>query len=778
LRRADWLAFAGYALLLCAYYVPLMLHGRLVSTAEGDFGVEWLWKRQYLGDALARGYLPQWNPYILCGTPLLASSQNGVFYPFNWLLATVPVVALLNAQVLLHHLGACIGMHVLARMLARSTAGSIIAALVFNFTAFQVWHLRAGHLVFIEECMYVPLILCGQLGICNSTGWPQRVRWSLVLAISLCLQLLVGHPQITYLNLLAMLFILAGQRPRFVSSATVLAATTAGFCLAAIQLIPSTLFLRESMRWNDAPFSFRVMDSSPPSELLASVAPFLFGGKPGGLEYLGHQFVWEVSPYVTAVATLLALLTLPFVRRLPGMPAALWAMLLFGWFMSLGKYGAYATMLDWFPGLALFRCPGRFVLIYTLAVALLAGHGIDWLFDAGQQRRNDRRWIVAFCFTIVSGLALLLGFLYANTSWPSALLRIRSAAGDPVQLARMVPLFREQVLSQALLAAGLMSITVVAAMYLVMLPRLGRLARWGLVLCVLVECMLFAWPLRSSFKPEKLQWDVAIIERMQQAGSLYRIASARSGWDLCEGMSLRIRHVWGVEAGVAAQYSRAMLAAQNRATAVAPHFFSVDRMSPFTRSIGMRFLLTGAGAEARFPQWSKVQTADNATLLEDPGALPRARLVAHAISADSPQHAVELATLSTHVPSQVVVLEGAPSESKASGAEPLFTHDVKVVVDEPEHFVADLAVDKDAWFVVMDQLLPGWSASLDGKQVPVYRADAIGRSIRVPAGVHRVAMEYKTPGLVAGLSLSCAMAMAMIAAGWWSISRTRGQNTP
>jgi hypothetical protein len=58
--------------------------------------------------------------------------------------------------------------------------------------------------------------------------------------------------------------------------------------------------------------------------------------------------------------------------------------------------------------------------------------------------------------------------------------------------------------------------------------------------------------------------------------------------------------------------------------------------------------------------------------------------------------------------------------------------------------------------VLVDSFAPGWQAKLDGRVVPIERANVAFRSVAVPAGEHLVAMRYRPAGLVYGMALSLA----------------------
>jgi hypothetical protein len=44
--------------------------------------------------------------------------------------------------------------------------------------------------------------------------------------------------------------------------------------------------------------------------------------------------------------------------------------------------------------------------------------------------------------------------------------------------------------------------------------------------------------------------------------------------------------------------------------------------------------------------------------------------------------------------------------------------------------------------VISDVLAPGWSATVDGREAPIVRADYAFRAVPVPAGEHDVVMRY------------------------------------
>jgi len=69
-----------------------------------------------------------------------------------------------------------------------------------------------------------------------------------------------------------------------------------------------------------------------------------------------------------------------------------------------------------------------------------------------------------------------------------------------------------------------------------------------------------------------------------------------------------------------------------------------------------------------------------------------------------------------------------------------------------------------AWrFVVfVEQHSRGWHATVDGKEVPIARANLVMRALALGPGSHRIEIDYRTPGLAAGLALSGLCALVLL----------------
>ena len=102
-------------------------------------------------------------------------------------------------------------------------------------------------------------------------------------------------------------------------------------------------------------------------------------------------------------------------------------------------------------------------------------------------------------------------------------------------------------------------------------------------------------------------------------------------------------------------------------------------------------------------------------------------------------------------PARLAVLETdpgiAPSEDGVAGHavyRELEPEDVRIDVDAPD---PSILVVRNAW----DE---GWSATLDGRPVPLLRVDGFIQGVPVSAGRHEVRLVYREPSIGRGIALS------------------------
>jgi uncharacterized membrane protein YfhO len=72
-------------------------------------------------------------------------------------------------------------------------------------------------------------------------------------------------------------------------------------------------------------------------------------------------------------------------------------------------------------------------------------------------------------------------------------------------------------------------------------------------------------------------------------------------------------------------------------------------------------------------------------------------------------------------------------------------------------------LSRPGYVVLLDRYDPNWRASIDGREVPVLRANQLFRAVYAAPGRHLITFAYRQHGLVPGILVTC---VAMVALSW------------
>ncbi|NNE42580.1 MAG: hypothetical protein HKN12_00080, partial [Gemmatimonadetes bacterium] len=243
-------------------------------------------------DAVQSGHLPLWNHDSLCGVPLLANLQSGVFYPVNWLYWILPFDAALTTGMFIHLTAAALLMRAFLRQTGLAQIASFLGGALF---AYGTWSL--SHLDFpmqLGAAVWLPLVWSGVWAVMREG----RARGLVTGALGITLSLLSGYPQMTFFGMIsASLLALAlvpgvlrlEGRQRLRLGAWPVMLVLAGL-LSAVQIIPSRDMAAYSQKAVPYTAEVALSRSLPPQGLAGLVDPF-FLGLPGVERYWGGEIV-------------------------------------------------------------------------------------------------------------------------------------------------------------------------------------------------------------------------------------------------------------------------------------------------------------------------------------------------------------------------------------------------------------------------------------------------------------------------------------------------------
>ena len=398
--------------------------------------VPWL---RFAADALAAdGHLPLWKDTAGTGAPLLGNGQSAMFFPTNLLAIVLGAPAVIvGVQALLKLAGGAFCAWLLARHLGLSVLASLLCGLVFGFGGFQVaWFLHPQ----TNVSLLLPLLVLAadRLVIAPS------LRRAAVLSLVAGLQHLGGHPETAFHGQAATLLLgaaraislraaggpSAGRRLLWLVGGLLL-----GALVGAVQTLPLLEYLVQSAsltgRTETAP-QLQVFDplaavafalallvalvalrrlardrrTVPYAALLfVATALGLLVGLTAGLrptflmplscDWLGtpRSFLGTVAYHEENGAFAGAALPLAALGLLAGRPRGLAKTA--GWTLGVGLLAGYhaPVLSQALEALPIFRVAmnSRLQLLALLALAVLAGCGLDALLHAARTARDRAR---------------------------------------------------------------------------------------------------------------------------------------------------------------------------------------------------------------------------------------------------------------------------------------------------------------------------------------------------------------------------------------------------
>jgi len=189
-----------------------------------------------------------------------------------------------------------------------------------------------------------------------------------------------------------------------------------------------------------------------------------------------------------------------------------------------------------------------------------------------------------------------------------------------------------------------------------------------------------------------------------------------------------------------------------------------------TGALGARFIFADAGTappaaegDPALGALERVYAGRDATIFRNPRAAPRAFVAARVdVVPDAATANATLAESAFDARRAVVVEQDQPGAS-ALALNGAVHGTARIVAERNAGVTLRATLDRPGVVVLADQLLDGWSVRVDGRPARPLRVNAVLRGVAVGAGSHTVQWSYRVPGLRAGVALSGAAAVLLLA---------------
>lgn len=713
---------APYSHLLRFNQVLLTDDGGASDAFDGELPV-----RAWIGDEGAR-----WNDQLYGGLPL----SNGNDTPltrttFGVLSPAAAEDAFLLAGLLL----AAFGARAFAAALGASPTGAVFAGLAFAQSGYIVSRMR--HSSIFETAVLLPWGLLAMEWLLRprsgSTTLAGRVPGALGLAAVFGWQVLAGFPQLAYYAGLTYVawFMLRARvlPPGSVASRFGPPLVLAGVAAAVAVLIGAPGIWPLADLAQHTPRSGTWLLNDRPGELYAParIVGFLFPYADGDGSTLTAGPIglyWEDYTYMGVLPFLLALGSVGGARAgsRHGV-AALWTIGLLAFFFALGANTPfYAAIWHVIPGIDKFRLPTRALVVTGLALAVLAGLSLTRIEERLAEARRQRADLPRV--DLLSGLVLALTLADLSAHQP------RQNSWGHADTWLSVP---------------------DTARFLQQPGNEGRF-----------------------YSVEPYHWHLSeLLKAHGWAGDLTRMNANRS----LLGPNLAL--YWGLHAiqgyaGATPAWLGAMWGGPQEGGLISWTLKTSDHAQPvaapaFARLLALghvRWVVTHAPItpqEGTPPALRLIWQGTYAGVYEVPDVLPRAWVVG-TLTHVADDRAVMVALVNPFDPRHT-----AFTTDDVPAREPGVSGDATITADGGQ--TLDIDASGPGTLIVADTWYPGWVATVDGVETPIWRANLWERAIALPPGAHHVHMAFTMPKLRAARWLQALGVML------WAVGALRSGTT-
>jgi len=771
---------------LLFFWRLLFEQGVAIPKGGGDFNSFYYPLSAFAANQIHAGHFPLWNPYLYTGAPFAADYQAGALYPLNllvWAVARPFTYGVFEALAIFHVWWASVTMYGFARTIGVRRAPALIAGIIFAYGGFMT--AQIGHAPMIAVASWLPAILAALYRVRRG-----NIGWTVLAGLGLTMATLAGHPQVLLYVITAALayglFLAWADRPiiapiivenegeaviatnepirnrsrrgrwsdRFADplarhwlnalARLALMLVIAGG-LAAPLLLPAEQLSRRSVRAGIG-YDNATQFSVQPVALLQLVLPKVFGDNPTNYwSAFANGEIWGYAGVVALILAVIGVLWLPRAAR--GQKLFFVAL---GGVALLGALGPFTPLHGWLygfvPGYDRVRAAGRLLLLYDLAVAILAAWGLDALLDWIAVRRTADAEFGVLLRQVRRGIGLVVVVLALGIIPLSYGLILRQ--DEPVN--------RPVIAVDGLNVLLLILLGTLALVWAVERRGIGSRAVAALATALIVFDLFSA---TIGFNPTT---DNLLAGFQQPAAERELIARAASSPpfridtdDISDRWQPSLTAIDGIDS-VSGAYNPLQLA----------DYAALRERAQSSRSSALYGLLNvayvGLPMEKPAPaDWQKAFTGDKVVFYQPSRPpLPRAFVVGTAQSVADPGVAFDRIKASDFDPAKTVYLQGGVTATTADpGASP-----ATVTRDGTDGVTIRVTTASAGYLVLSDAYFPGWQATVDGNAATILQADLAFRAIYLPGGGdHTVVFRFRPKWWPIGWGIAGLTALGTIA---------------
>ena len=699
------------------------------------------WRDSYLKD---NKDTPQWYPNLFSGMP----SYGGYIYtsgdPTKYFRSNI---LFNNGLRIWFYLGLSgIGMYILLTILSVTRSSALIGGAISALTPYTFGLINAGHLNKIFAMAYIPWVIAAAIYLIDRLS----LKSILMLAIVTALQLWANHPQVAYYTWMVIGFYYVWIICSSIKSKTIsisssiypLGGLVAGIALALLMVSDPYLDIYKFQKYSNrgarsvldqsgqtesgTDWNYATQWSFHPFETLSFIYPYHYGlqntSDPKRGAYWGYMPFTQSTHYLGLVAIIFAILG-ALLKTPDRLGLIFWIVTVLTLITGFGSYlpVLYKPFYSLLPFFSKFRIPSMIYMLLAITIPLLAARGLDTFLEYQEENKELFKKVLYVTggiagltiFFIMFGEALFSfsssGDLRYNN--PGFITKLRSA--------------RIELFNKGLLIALIVSLSVLGLAWGLINKKINRSAfNYGLIAIALFDL----WMLNSEFmniKPPK-NMDMmfqknAIIEYIEKDPDHFRVYPA-------DRLGSNHYSYWNIES--IGGYRPIKLR----------HYQDLMDAKGFNRPqimdmLNVKYVLTNK--KINNPDFLRIK--DTPGLYENKNVLPRAWIVGNIKSVDSQRESLMEVLLGGFDPSKSAIVfnyNGTNNQKDIDGQ--------VSVVSKTENKIELISTSKTGGLLVLSEIYykPGWKATVNGKETPIYQTNHVLRSVEVPPGEIEVIFEY------------------------------------
>lgn len=691
-----------------------------------------------------------WNPFNGCGSPLLANSQSSIFFPLKYITYLFGIKKGFGYFCFLKTLLAGIFMYMYLRMLKLGHYARIIGSLGFMTCGFMIVWLQYP---LANAALFLPLLFMG----CEFAFSEKFKKCLAALAGGTALSFLGGHPETTvhclfgtgiYAFGLSLLRLKDFLRKKpwlqyryhiLVPIIVIILSVLLGTLIAAVQILPAGEYILNSYALHcrgaehnpeSSLFSFSIKHIVTLYKyLLFYLIPNTWGNPSIHDQWWwGHFSKYHENGYIGA-----GLLFMSFVSwALCSINRKIMLFVILQ-IISLGfiaEIPLITSTLGQMPPLNL-ATNSRFVLLFSFSGAVMAAFAFDYFWKGGVSG-TVKIWvaIIIILFFVLSLFDFFTRFAFSQSTWMFQ-----------YGLKNILHFF----------------IFFIPWIFLTGIQRLSARNKSlaGAFLIIVTAADLYL--MQSSYNPA-IKADAIYVEPLSVTNIKRHIADARvipvTQFKPCLGIIYRLQDPRIYDAIGIAWYAKYL---EYTGYVFPLHEILPDFNHRFASIASMRYIWIPIEVHSKNAvHYKKVFSDNSSALYENPDALPRAYIASSWQPVANNREAFE--TLNAI---------DFPWQKKVAIEIPKNAENILTVLKEPDKFlpaeivsynaheiVIELPLGSRGLLVLNDSFYPGWEASVDGKQTPVYRVNGTFRGVFIGDTNRVVTFKYRPASFFIGLVIS------------------------